>query len=72
MSKSDLQLHRERQERARRFRQPRRTIRDAGAQASAEEVLLPDSAGQDEAAEAAAAAAAAIVLVSFRWALSGQ
>ncbi len=62
MSKSDLQLHRERQERARRFRQPRRTIRDAGAQASAEEVLLPDSAGQDEAAEAAAAAAAEIEL----------
>ena len=62
MSKSDLQLHRERQERARRFRQPRRTIRDAGAQASAEEVLLPDSAGQDEAAEAGAAAAAEIEL----------
>ena len=60
MSKSELQLHRERQERARRFRQPRRMIRDAGAPASVEEDLVPDSAGQDAAAEAAAAAAAEI------------
>ena len=55
MSNSDLQFHRERQERARRFRQPRRTIRDAGAQPSAEDRVLPDSADQTAAAEAAAA-----------------
>ena len=57
MNKSDLQYHRERQERARRFRQPRRTIRDVGAPASVGEGFLPDSAGQDAAAEAAAAEA---------------
>ena len=58
MSNSDLHLHRERQERARRFRQPRRTARDAGATAAEEAGFLPEPAGMDAAAEAAAAAAA--------------
>ena len=46
MSNSDLHLHRERQERARRFRQPRRTVRDAGLQSAAEDAESKDASAQ--------------------------
>ena len=46
MSNSDLHLHRERQERAKRFRQPRRTVRDAGLQSAAEDAESRDASAQ--------------------------
>lgn len=46
MSNSDLHLHRERQERARRFRQPRRTVRDAGPQSAAGDAESKDASAQ--------------------------
>ena len=46
MSNSDLHLHRERQERARRFRQPRRTVRDAGLQSAAGDAESRDASAQ--------------------------
>ena len=51
MKNSDLQLHRERQERARRFRQPRRTVREAGRQETADDAAQTVASVEREAVQ---------------------